>query len=142
MGLFSGGNSSSSYKVVTDSSGIQAGGDATRVDRSTIADNVISAGGTSTVNYTPTDFGAIQSASEIISKQLDVQRDLNLKAVDAQRQFQALAIGDIAAARTAATEDAAKARQADGGRSDRLITTALIVVGVIGTGLVLRGMKQ
>lgn len=141
MGLFSGGNSRSTSEVVTDSSGIQAGGDAARIDRSTIADNVVSAGGHSTLNYTPTDYGAIQAATDIIGKQLDMQRELNLKAVDAQRQYQALALNDIAAARTAATSDAEKARQADGGRSDKIITIALGVVGVIGAVVAFKGMK-
>lgn len=85
---------------------------------------------------------AFTAAENIISAQLLGQRQYNELAMGAQREFQALAMGDLNASRSVMLADAERARQTDGGKSEKIILYALAAVAALGIAFAWAGAKK
>lgn len=104
----------------------------------------ISAAGAVTIYSTDASItkNALDTAANIIGAQLQGQQDYNRLAVGAQQEFQALAMGDLNASRSVMLADADRARQADGGKSEKIILYALGAVALLGVAFAWAGAKK
>lgn len=104
----------------------------------------ISAAGAVTIYSTDAAIAkdSLAAATNIITAQLQGQQDYNRLAIGAQQEFQSLAMGDLNASRAVMLADADRARQADGGKSEKIILYALGAVAVLGLGFAWAGRKN
>lgn len=104
----------------------------------------ISAAGAVTIYSTDAAIAkdSLAAATNIITAQLQGQQDYNRLAIRAQQEFQSLAMGDLNASRAVMLADADRARQADGGKSEKIILYALGAVAVLGLGFAWAGRRK
>lgn len=104
----------------------------------------ISADGSVTIYSTDAAIArdSLDTAASIIGAQLQAQQDYNRLAMGSQREFQSLAMGDLNASRSVMLADADRARQADGGKSEKIILYALGAVALLGIAFAWAGKRK